>query len=126
MKTSPTELLEERSRALLEDSAERLDARTRSRLTQARHAALDELKKSHSRPARWIWAPAGGIAAVAAAAILVSLWSVGTRTSPEAGALPLEDFDIVAEGEPLEMLQDVEFYAWLSDRTAADADDHNG
>lgn len=126
MKTSSTEPLEERSRTLLEDSVEHLDARTRSRLTQARSAALDELKQSHATRARWFWAPAGGIAAVAAAAILISVWSGGTRTSPEAGGLPLEDFDIVAEGEPLEMLQDVEFYAWLPDRTAAAADDHNG
>jgi len=33
--------LEERSRALFQDSVERIDMRTRSRLTQARHAALD-------------------------------------------------------------------------------------
>ncbi len=51
--------LEERSRELFEDSVERLDARTRSRLNQARQRALDEMKKGSGpallarRPARW-------------------------------------------------------------------------
>lgn len=118
--------LEERSRTLFEDSTERLDARTRSRLTQARHAALDELKRSRSTRVRWLWMPAGGLAAVTAVAILISLWPVGDRTSPGPGGLPLEDFDIVADGDSVEMLQDMEFYAWLSGQTAAQAGDQSG
>jgi hypothetical protein len=45
--------LEERARELFEESVERLDARTRSKLTQARNRALDEAKKGAARR-RWI------------------------------------------------------------------------
>ena len=43
--------LEERSRALFQDSVERIDMRTRSRLTRARHAALEAAERA--RPRAW-------------------------------------------------------------------------
>lgn len=107
------ERLEQRAQALFEESVERLDARTRSKLTQARHAALDEIKKG-SPQWRWLRAPAGGLAAITVAAIVIGAWQ-GHRTSSEP-AVPLDDFDIVADGDNLEMLRDVEFYAWLDQR----------
>jgi len=111
---------ERKARALFEDSVERLDARTRSKLTQARNRALDEVNKGASRR-RWIWAPAGGLAL--ATVVAVVLWSGGLRSgaAPEAGAL--EDIDIVADSENLDMLEDVEFYTWLE---AATPDPHSG
>jgi hypothetical protein len=112
--------LERKARALFENSVERLDARTRSRLTQARNRALEEVK--HSAPhRRWIWAPAGGVALAAIVAVVLS--SGGLRSSPETGALALEDIDIVADSENFEMLEDVEFYMWLED---ASADQNSG
>jgi hypothetical protein len=102
--------LEHKARALFEDSVERLDARTRSKLTQARNRALDEVAKGGGRR-RWIWAPVGG-AALAAAVAVVMVWG-GLRSTPEAGGLALEDIDIVADSENLDMLEDVEFYMWL-------------
>jgi hypothetical protein len=101
--------LERKARALFEDSVERLDARTRSRLTQARNRALDEVKKGVVQR-RWIWAPAGGFALAAVVAVGVVLWS-GRSTPPAPAAL--EDLEIVADSENLDLLQDVEFYAWL-------------
>jgi hypothetical protein len=109
------ERLERRAQALFEDSVERVDARTRSKLTQARHAALDEIKQG-SAHWRWLRAPVGGLAAIAVAAIVVVAWQGGQRTGSEMAAVPLDDFDIVADADNLEMLQDVEFYAWLDDR----------
>ena len=97
--------LSEQGRALFEDSVERLDARTRSKLNQARNRALDEVNKG-----RW------------------SLLDLGARRRPRArgdrrgvmlrggGApapirrLALEDIDIVADSDSFEMLEDVEFY----------------
>ena len=111
--------LEHKARALFEDSVERLDARTRSRLTQARNRALDEMSKGVVR--RWIWAPAGGIALAAIVAVVLS-WG-GLRSGADSGAVALEDIDIVADSENLEMLQDVEFYMWLDDATP---DGHSG
>ena len=106
---------EERARALFEDSVERLDARTRSKLTQARNRALDEVKKGAARR-RWILAPAGGFALAAVIAVGVVTWSGGP--SPQPGPAALEDLEIVADSEDLELLQDqdVEFYAWLDEQ----------
>lgn len=109
--------LERKARALFENSVERLDAGTRSKLTQARNRALHEVKKGalHRRWI-WIWAPAGGVALAAIVAVVLS--SGGLRSPPETGALALEDIDIVADSENFEMLQDVEFYMWLEDAPA--------
>ena len=114
---------EERSRALFHDSVEGLDFATRSRLTQARNAAL-EVASTSRRP--WffrpgLWAPAG----VTAAAILGAfLWlgsPLGHHAATVADGQPsLEDLEIVASsdessGDALDMLQDdVEFYDWAN------------
>lgn len=103
--------LERKARELFDESVERLDARTRSKLTQARNRALDEVKQGAPRR-RWIWAPAGGVAL--AAIVAVTMWSGSLRSGGEPDALALEDIDIVADSENLEMLEDVEFYTWLS------------
>jgi hypothetical protein len=111
---------EDKARALFEDSVERLDAGTRSRLTQARNRALDEVSKGGVQR-RWLWAPAGGVALAAIVAVVLS--SNGWRSGADTGALALEDIDIVADSENLEMLEDVEFYQWLGD---TGADEHTG
>ena len=108
---------EDKARALFEDSVERLDANTRSKLTQARNLALDEVNRGAVRR-RWLWAPAGGVALAAIVAV-VMLNAGGSRSSGDTGALALEDIDIVADSENLDMLEDVEFYMWL-DNAAAD------
>jgi hypothetical protein len=102
----------QRAQTLFEDSVERLDARTRSKLTQARNLALDEVKKGAAQR-RWIWAPAGGFALAAVIAVGVVFWPGRT---PQPGAAALEDLEIVADRENLELLQDVEFYAWLDEQ----------
>ena len=116
----PDEGLEQRSRELFESSVERLDARTRSRLNQARQKALTELNRSSTRR-YWLGAPLGGLAA--AARVAVFLMS-GRESAPqlEAATLPLDDFDIVADDDSFEMIQDVEFYSWLADNGAAATD----
>ena len=109
-----SEEFEKKARELFEDSVERLDARTRSKLTQARNRALDEVKKGAVRR-RWIWAPAGGFALAAVVAVGIVL-SSGRTTQPAPTAL--DDLEIVADQENLDLLQDqdVEFYAWLDEQ----------
>lgn len=50
--------LEERSRELFDNSVERLDARTRSRLNQVRQRALAEINKGSTRR-YWLGVPLG-------------------------------------------------------------------
>jgi len=101
---------EKRSREVLEESTARLDGRTRSRLTQARHAALAQLEN----PARNWWrsyVPAGAAAAVAVLAVVI--WS--GPTPPVAG--PVEDMEILADAEAPDFVEDgedLEFYEWAA------------
>lgn len=112
--------VEQRSRELFEDSVGRLDARTRSRLNQARQQALSELNQRMSRR-YWLTAPLGGLAAAAVIAIVMMTGREAVTPSQDSAALPLDDFDIVADADSLELLQDVEFYSWMAEATGPDA-----
>lgn len=114
---------EQRTKALFDESVERLDGRTRSKLTQARNAALEELRKGPPR-FQWLRTPVTGLAAAAVLALVIGMWP-GSQPS-DSGTLPLEDFDIVADADNIEMLQDVEFYVWLEDQGSGDVTNHSG
>ncbi|WP_129641217.1 hypothetical protein [Peristeroidobacter agariperforans] len=105
--------LEERSRGLFDNSVERLDAQTRSRLNQARQRALAEINKGSTRR-YWLAAP-GGLAAAALVALILIRTGAGPP-SAETGGVLLDDVDIVADADNFELIQDVEFYSWLADR----------
>jgi hypothetical protein len=111
---------EDRSRELFRDSVDGLDMRVRSRLTEARHAALEAAAASSRLP--WffrmrVWTPAAGVAA--AALLGAALWLAlpadhhGLTTADQPS---LEDLDILASsdessGDAIEMLQnDLDFY----------------
>jgi hypothetical protein len=117
MNEHSVDALEARSRALFDDSVEGLDMATRSRLTRARHAALDAAARHRGR--RFfglpLWTPAFGVAA--AALLAVSLWfaSPMSERSPVAAdtQTSFEDLDIVASTDEMDLLQDdLEFYDW--------------
>jgi hypothetical protein len=114
------EPLEQRSRELFEDSVGRLDARTRSRLNQARQQALSELNKGTARR-YWLAAPLGGLAAAVVIAIVMMTGRQTTAPNQDSSGLPLDDFDIVADADSLELLQDVEFYSWMAEASGPDA-----
>lgn len=104
--------LEERASSLLQESAERLDGRTRSRLTQARNAALD----AASRAPAVRWLPIGAAAAAAVLAVLVTVNSFRQTIDPidtQMALSPVEEIEIVTAEDSLEFYRDVEFYAWL-------------
>lgn len=102
---------EKRTQELLEESATRLDGRTRSRLTQARHAALARLEQ----PARQWWRPYVPAGAAAAAAVLAVVFFVG-RPGPVAGPpVVMDDTEIPFDVEAPDFTEDsddVEFYEW--------------
>ena len=111
---SKDDAFEKRTREVLDESASRLDGRTLSKLTQARHAALEQLQRP-ARPRWWAFAPAGAAAAVAVLAVMMWTGGPGSTVTEPATALndDLEllsdaDAEIVAEGE------DLEFYEWAA------------
>jgi hypothetical protein len=114
--------VEERSRVLFHESVDNLDMAMRSRLTQARHAAL--AAGHHGRRAWFLrmplWTSAAGV--TAAAVLGIALW-FGTPLSHNGvmssdNQTNLEDLEIVASteegsGDAMEMLQDdIDFYDW--------------
>jgi hypothetical protein len=121
--------LEERSRALFNDSVEGMDFALRSRLTQARVAAL----QSAARPVPWLlrattWAPAAGV--TAAAVLGVALWIGSPAGHPGASLVDnqsnFEDMDLVAStddnsADAMEMLQDdIDFYDFADKAAGSD------
>jgi len=111
---------ERNARTVLEASLARIDGRTRSKLTQARHAAL----AAAARPRRAWWRsltlmPAAG-AAAAALLVAVVLWqrapSVGLPPDAAAHASAVEDMDLLADGDTLELMEgwDGSFYEWAA------------
>jgi len=119
----PRSPLEDRSRALFNDSVEGLDFAVRSRLTQARHAAVEAAAAAERRP-RWfsragILAPAGVTAAAILGAVLWLGSPLGHHAVTVADGQPnLDDLEMVAStdegaGDAMDMLQDdIEFYDW--------------
>lgn len=97
----------------LDDSVENLDAETRTRLNQARQAALREMHKSSLRKTKAWWMIPAGAAAMAAIAVLSSVMyfrSTGSIMLPQGG---ISDLDIVASRDQLEMYENLDFYLWL-------------
>jgi len=123
---------EHRLQALLDESVQRVGGRARSRLTQARHAALAEAARSsrwwplraltRTRHRPLLWMPTAG---AMAAAVLVAfvLWPHAPQGSPGVEASPtnVEDLDLVADREGMDLMQsgDGQFYEWAM----AQADD---
>lgn len=101
----------------LRRSADELDAATLSRLNRARQKALDEMPRERGNGIGW-WVPAGVTALVAMVAI--GVWQAGGPVEGPTEIAPLTadevtDFDILLEEGGLEMLEDLEFFAWLSE-----------
>jgi anti-sigma-K factor RskA len=111
-----TDEFEKHTRDVLAESTARLDGRIRSRLSQARHAALEQA----TQPARHWWrayVPAGAAAAVAVLAVVI--WSARTENLPLVvqGASPTDDIDLLVDAEAPDFVadgEDLEFYEWAA------------
>jgi hypothetical protein len=101
---------EQRAQTLLHESAEQLDGATRSRLTQARHAALDAIKQRQR--SGWFWLmPATGAAAAAIVAVL--LVNQPKQVELAAVVAPVDEMEIVTAEDSIEFYRDAEFFSWL-------------
>lgn len=100
----------------LRESADQLDAATLSRLNRARQKALAEIPGETRDGYGW-WVPAG-VTAVAAI-VAVGLWQADRIDEASIDGVPVTadevaDLEILLEEGELEMLEDLEFFAWLA------------
>jgi hypothetical protein len=131
-KMDTTSELERRTRAVLTESLTRIDARTRSRLNRARHAAVDAARRPRGaiwRGFRLIPVTGGAVAAaVLAAAFLMFAQHPHPGTSKVEGSQPLEMLDMLADEDNLSLMEDYDhsFYEWAAaqgDTTGGDTSD---
>lgn len=118
---------EQNTKRVFDESVAGLDAATRSRLTQARHRALEELK-SPRRGWQWNLAPVGvGTLAAAALVVWFTIGQVPPATEDLQGT-SLNDLELLLAEEDLEMLdEELDFYGWLEEQPEfAGADDSVG
>jgi hypothetical protein len=113
----------ERATALLDRSVDDLDAPTLSRLTRARHAAIEAATPG----ARRRWVVGAGLAAASVAALALGMgvhrFDAPTRASSAASALDAADIDFVtADDDAIDLYENLDFYAWLG----AQPGDKNG
>jgi hypothetical protein len=122
---------ERNARAILEESARRIDARTRSRLNQARHAAL---AAAGTRRRAW-WAgftlmPAAG-AVAAALLVAVVLWHrepAGTEPLALDGQHPaVEDMELLTDNDSIDLMEewDGSFYEWAAAQSDGGAESNS-
>ncbi len=106
--------LERNTKALFDDSIAKTDGATLSRLTQARHRALAELKtRAPSWQTRWL--PAGATA-VAAAVLLTVMMGRLPDTETEFSTAAATDLEMLLSTDDLELIEELEFYAWLDEQ----------
>lgn len=112
------------AKTLFDDSVERLDAATLSKINQRRQAAL--AKVGRAKPAQaWLrWMPASGLAAAAVVAVMM-MQGPGVIDIPAMPDTAATDFEILLGDEQLEMIEELEFYSWI-DMADEDAFDNVG
>jgi hypothetical protein len=107
---------EKQTGAVLAESVTRIDSRIRSRLNQARQAAIAEVSRPSRRP-RFLLMPAAG-AVAAAVLVAMVLWQHPRQVLPvnDGGQVAAEDLDLIADGEGLDMVEDSDgaFYEWAA------------
>lgn len=101
----------ERSKKLFDESVQEIDGKTQSQLNRGRHKALAELQPRKGVRALTGWAPATG--AAAAAVVAAVMWNSNAPPVDSAPASSATDFEILLDGDSLEMFEDLEFYSWM-------------
>ena len=101
-----------RIREVLDQSAEELEPGIRSRLNRMRHEAVARHAQRRAPRRSWRWA--AGLATVSAAAVLMLMLPLD-RPTEKTPLAAIDDMEILASSDPLEIYEDMEFYGWLSD-----------
>ena len=102
----------DKSNHALNKSTEQLDAQTLSRLNQARQKALSQ--KTYFFPLNIPLVPAGFFAALSIAVVTGSLY----LSAPD-DTLSFDEAEFIASNEDVELMEDLEFVAWLIEQENA-------
>lgn len=112
---------EQRASEVLGESVTRVNGHVRSRLNQARHAAIAEIAAGESSRPRSFWRtpvlmPAAGAAVAAAVVAAVLLGSPGLAERGLVGGAGFEDIDLLSDREALDLIEngDRSFYEWAA------------
>ena len=107
---------EERTKLLFDESVATLNGETRSKLTQARYRALEEMKGQQVVGWNRRWIPAGAAAVIAALSLM--LWQGQVEPVNDGGfdMATVIDLEILLTEVDLDMFQELEFYAWLDEQ----------
>jgi anti-sigma-K factor RskA len=121
-----TKDFEQRASALLGESVTRVNGRVRSRLNQARQAAVAEI--AAGRRSFWrapLLMPAtGAIAAAALVALLLTAHYRAERALPSAVGQSLDDIEMLADTEGLDLLENEgSFYEWAAGQSEGSSTD---
>jgi hypothetical protein len=111
---------EQRAREVLDDSVTRASGHVRSRLNQARQAAIAEIAAGATVRPRSIWRPVlmpaagAAVAAGVVAAVLLGTPGLVERGLGGEGHAGFEDIDLLSDREGLELIEngDRSFYEW--------------
>jgi hypothetical protein len=126
---SPAEF-ERNARVVLEESVRRIDARTRSRLNQARHAALAAAGRRGARWGSFTLMPTAGAVAAALLVAGVLWYREPAGTPPLALVAPhatAEDMDLLTDNDSIDLMEgwDGSFYEWAAAQSDAGAESNS-
>lgn len=95
-------------RRLLDNSTEELDTDISRRLRLARSRALECYGEKHS-----YWKPAGGFALATTLLVAIGVWQFGASERGNGMAQNMEDLELIASSDSLQLYEELEFYQWL-------------
>ena len=111
------ETVEQRLQALARDAAQTVPAEAAERLASMRRQAVAELDERAFDWSRWPGWRGRAVAVVAAAVVvMVTAW-IYLRPATDAMVLPLVTEPEVAIVQDLELLEELEFLAWLEEES---------
>lgn len=95
-------------RQMLDNSTEELDTDISRRLRLARYRALENYEEKHS-----YWKPAGGFALASMLLVAIGVWQFGGHERGNGMAQAMDDLELIASSDSLQLYEDLEFYQWL-------------
>lgn len=102
-------------KASLDRATDNLDADTVARLHAARKRAI-AAHRQRRKPWINVWVPTGALAAGLAVVVATFMWfAVPTSLAPS----DIEDLELLATHEGIEIYSDLDFYGWLATQSDA-------